>query len=60
MMLTSNIDDCNAKQINERLRLNPQNVPKKNVRSQLGDHPLGWPLLWRITMNSLHNEGIYE
>ena len=19
-----------------------------------------WPMLWRITMNSLHNEGIYE
>ena len=22
--------------------------------------PLGWPMLWRITMNFLHNEGIYE
>ena len=21
---------------------------------------LEWPMLWRITMNSLHNEGIYE
>ena len=21
---------------------------------------LEWPKLWRITMNSLHNEGIYE
>ena len=22
--------------------------------------PLGWPALWRITMNSLHNQGIYK
>ena len=21
---------------------------------------LEWPMLWRITMNSLHNEGMYE
>ena len=24
------------------------------------DSTLEWPMLWRITMNSLHNEGIYE
>ena len=25
-----------------------------------GIHTLEWPALWRITMNSLHNEGIYK
>ena len=26
----------------------------------IGTCKLEWPALWRITMNSLHNEGIYK
>ena len=38
---------------------------KENVSTQRveitfeGAYKLEWPMLWRITMNSLHNEGIY-
>ena len=32
----------------------------KSSNESLGPYLLEWPALWRITMNSLHNEGIYK
>ena len=32
----------------------------RNLEQFMGTQTLEWPALWRITMNSLHNEGIYK